>query len=149
MWYAKLAPGQSKYPWGNPYFTSRIWICLKFFIFTDYISVSSLWWSRSLVPQHWPEPCWWWRRAARHWRRVPGGPPESGWPSAPSDPACEPADAHCSQMAADRGQQEKWVIINIQCSTFGKASLSSLIFLFEFDLWFDWGSVFTNLMSVR
>lgn len=53
-----------------------------------------------------PEPCWWWKRVAKHWRRGPGGLPASDWPSVPSDRACEPGDAHCSLMATNsRGQQ--------------------------------------------
>lgn len=48
-----------------------------------------------------PEPCWWWRRAARRWRRAPAGPPESGWPWAPSARACEPGDARCSPTAGE------------------------------------------------
>lgn len=53
----------------------------------------------SVWSPYWPEPCWWWKRVAKHWRRVPGGHPVSDWPSVPSDPACGPGDAHCSLTA--------------------------------------------------
>lgn len=70
-----------------------------------------------------PEPCWWWRRAARRWRRAPAGPPESDWPSVPSARACEPGAARCSPTAGEaehRSQSQT----STHTQTFGAAGVS-------------------------